>query len=92
MSKVEGSIILRREFPYPGAAGTMSGMWATVVYERGITVKGGRTGKKVHGALRGNSVTFCGKWLKFEVSNFEVAEAEVEALCERCFPKVTGKR
>jgi hypothetical protein len=48
-----------------------------------------RTGRKVHAARPGSSVTFCGHWLRANASGYRVTQADVSAfgleLCERCY-------
>ena len=63
-------------------------------YDGAILCKGGRTGRKVHMANPGSSVTSCGHWMKHLAVHFKVdddslanRQAHKPHLCERCFGK-----
>lgn len=48
---------------------------------------GTRTGKKVHVAHPGSSVTMCGHWMKFNASSYRIRVAQLgdeRVVCERC--------
>lgn len=54
-----------------------------------------RSGRKVHAAHAGSSVTHCGVWLRVGASAYRVRLAQVEtweyALCEKCFRDATPR-
>lgn len=55
--------------------------------EQYIYCRGGRTGRKVHKAIKGFSSTLCGHWVKCQISNYEVTPEQAAKMtkCERCF-------
>ena len=52
-----------------------------------IACRGGRTGRKIHRAYSGSSVTLCGHWMRYNSDNFRIREMQVpkSCLCEKCF-------
>jgi len=53
-----------------------------------------RSGRKVHAAHAGSSVTHCGHWLRTQATGYRVRVGLVEQagmpLCERCFRDATA--
>lgn len=52
-----------------------------------IACRGGRSGRKIHKAYSGSSVTMCGHWLRHNADNFRVHETHIAKfnLCEKCY-------
>ncbi len=57
---------------------------------KGLFIRGGRSGAKLHLACEGMSSLMCGRWLKHDVRHFATSTTglvgmPIDRLCEKCF-------